>query len=120
MTETNIEKVKALLLQEQRGKINKEEIIEEIAMGRNPLLTANDIANRLSIPIEVFHQWVKNADQNYQIPANSLVGMARNTIINSTLNRTETNKFAKPDFYIGNYPRWTLDTFKTWLRANLK
>lgn len=120
MTETNIEKAKALLLQEQRGNINKEHLIEEIAMGKNPLLTANDIALRLGISIDIFHQWVKNADPKYQIPSSSLMGVFGNSFINSALNRTETNKFAKPDFYIGSYPRWTLETFKNWLRVNLK
>lgn len=120
MTETNLEKAKALLLQEQRGNINKEYLIEEIAIGKNPLLTADDIASRLGISIDIFHQWVKNADPKYQIPSNSLIGVFGNSIINNALNRTEMSKFAKPDFYIGNYPRWTLDTFKNWLRANLK
>lgn len=120
MAETNVKKATALLLQEQRGNINKDALIEEIAMGKNPLLTANDIAERLGISVDIFHQWVKNADPNYQVPVSSMLGWLGGSITNSLSNRSEMSKFDKPDFYIGDYPRWTLDTFKNWLRANLK
>lgn len=111
---------KSLLLQEQKGDFDKDKLIDEIIMGRNPLLTADNIASRLGIPIEVFHQWVKNADPKYRIPTNSLFGELGRAIFNSSLERTEHYKFAKPDVYIGSYPRWTTETLRSWLRANLK
>ena len=95
-----IEATKNLLLQEQKGNFDKEELIENIILGNAQLLTADDIAQRLGISIDVFHRWVKNADHKYQIPMNSA--------------------FAKPDVYIGSYPRWTVETFRNWLRSNLK
>lgn len=100
---------KNLLLQEQKGDFDKEELIDEIITGRNSLLTANDIAARLGISIEVFHQWVKNADPKYQ-PPTGVMGYAC----------TENHSFAKPDVYIGSYPRWSIETFRDWLRTNLE
>ena len=111
---------KNLLLQEQKGDINQEELIDDIVMGRSSLLTTNDIASRLAVPIDEFHQWVKNTDPKYKIPPSSMFGAIGNAITNSALNRTEQHKFAKPDFYIGSYPRWKVETLRNWLRNNLK
>lgn len=120
MTETNIKKARALLLQEQRGALDKEKLIEDIVIGKNPLLTAGDIATRLGIPIEVFHQWVKNTDSRYIIPSDMKLNVIGNAFFDALVGNVEMNSFAKPDFYIGNYPRWTIETFRNWLRANLK
>lgn len=115
-----IKATKSLLLQEQKGNFDKERLIEDIILGKNSLLTANDIALRLGVPIEVFHQWVKNAEPKYHIPANTVLEVLGHSFGNSILDRKENTKFTKPDVYIGSYPRWTVDTFRNWLRANLK
>ena len=56
---STIEATKHLLLQEQKGSFDKEKLIEDIISGKANLLTADTIALRLGIPIEVFHRWVK-------------------------------------------------------------
>lgn len=111
---------KTLLLQEQKGNFNKEDLIEDIILGKNPLLTANDIASKLNVPIEVLHKWVKNADPKYTIPTSTTLESIGVALTNAMLENKENIKFAKPDVYIGNYPRWTVETFRNWLRVNLK
>ena len=109
-----IEATKNLLLQEQKGNF------ENIILGNAQLLTADDIAQRLGISIDVFHRWVKNADHKYQIPMNSALETLGNSLTNALSGKKENTAFAKPDVYIGSYPRWTVETFRNWLRSNLK
>lgn len=115
-----IKATKNLLLQEQKGNFDKEKLIEDIILGKSSLLTANDIALRLGVPIEEFHQWVKNADPKYQTPANTALEAISHSLFDALLERKESTKFIKPDVYIGRHPRWTVETFRNWLRANLK
>lgn len=115
-----IKATKNLLLQEQKGNFDKEELIENIILGNAQLLTADDIAQRLGISIDVFHRWVKNADHKYQIPMNSALETLGNSLTNVLSGKKENTAFAKPDVYIGSYPRWTVETFRNWLRSNLK
>lgn len=115
-----IEATKNLLLQEQKGNFDKEELIENIILGNVQLLTADDIAQRLGVSIDVFHRWVKNADHKYQIPTNSALKALGDPLINALPGKKENTAFTKPDLYIGSYPRWTVETFRNWLRSNLK
>lgn len=115
-----IEATKNLLLQEQKGNFDKEELIENIILGNVQLLTADDIAQRLGVSIDVFHRWVKNADHKYQIPINSALEALGDPLINALSDKKENTAFTKPDLYIGSYPRWTVETFRNWLRSNLK
>ena len=103
-----IKATKNLLLQEQKGNFGKEKLIEDIILGKSSLLTANDIALRLGVPIEEFHQWVKNADPKYQIPTNAALEAISHSLFDALLDRKESTKFIKPDVYLGCHPRCTV------------
>lgn len=117
---STIEATKHLLLQEQKGSFDKEKLIEDIISGKANLLTADTIALRLGIPIEVFHRWVKNGDSHYIIPGNLAMKMFGNALEDTMFSGKGNTTFPKPDVYIGNYPRWTVETFRNWLITNLK
>lgn len=109
---------KSLILQEQKG-LNVERLVEDISMGKSPLLKAEVIAERLDVPLDTFHQWVRNGDPSYAIPT-TMRAIGRVLIGESPFDEPKNIIFPKPDIYIGSSPRWTLQTFQSWIRTQIK
>lgn len=108
---------KNMLLQEQKG-IDIEQLVQDISTGNSPLLTANIIAERIGVPTNTFHQWVKNGEPKYIIPPSFEKELGK-MFLGSGYGEQNNITFPKPDLYLGTSPRWTMQTFQNWLRAEI-
>ncbi len=104
-------------------------LVDRIANGEATLLGIEDICKRLSISRTTFDRWVRNGGGKTTtatvgaLLASHVTGMpvgALNQFADGMVNSSEgTISFPPPDIRIGNSPKWELETFKRWLRANV-
>lgn len=96
--------------------MSHEDLVDRIANGKANLLGIDDICKRLGISRTTFDRWVKNGGGK-SVGSN----FANLTTISSLMeNALEGNiSFPPPDIRIGNSPKWEMETFKSWLRANV-
>lgn len=99
------------------------DLVNRIAEGKAQLLGIDDICQRIGVSRTTFDRWVRNGGGKTgsttltDLVGTSLVG--RNAM-DSVANLTEgATSFPPPDIYIGKSPKWEMQTFKTWLRANV-
>lgn len=85
-------------------KSENSDLVNQIAEGTAVLLTAEDICNRLSVSRSTFDRWVRRGGRDGISP--SLKELMEN----------DHTSFPPPDIRIGNSPRWSIETFKSWLR----
>lgn len=115
------------ILQTQKG-FNIDKTVRGIMNGSIQMLTAEDIARKLNISVELFHKWVSNGNPKYKKSQNSyssLVDALRQygqpPIVKAFYEMDEEkNTFPSPDFYLGNHPRWLDETLKNWLYAQIR
>lgn len=112
-------------------------LVDRIAAGTATLLGIDDICKRLGISRTTFDRWVRNGGGKSDratiasILASKMLNDA-SKMLNEPLgaitriayqaeNSTEgAITFPPPDIRIGNSPKWELETFKQWLRENVK
>ncbi len=73
-----------------------EELLNKIALGEVELLDGNEICTRLKISRSTFDRWCR-ADPPIE-------------------GDTRTIPFPPPDIRMGGGPRWSVETFKAWIR----
>lgn len=112
-----LEAARNMLLQEQKG-IDIEQLVQDISLGNSPLLTANVISERIGVSSKVFHQWVRNGDPNYAVPPTFEESIGK-MLLGNLNSEAQQAIFPKPDLYLGDSPRWTMQTFQNWLRAEI-
>lgn len=90
-------------------------LVDRIANGDAILLGVDDICKRLGVSRTTFDRWVRNGGAKSVTGPGYGVGMRPLSDLVAGDNLT----FPAPDIRIGNSPKWEMDTFKTWLRANM-
>ncbi|MCH8622926.1 hypothetical protein [Undibacterium sp. TS12] len=103
------------------------DIVDRIASGQATLLGIEDICTRLGVARSTFDRWVRNGSGSTAGGHSSLQGLVAGklfgvsaTALDRATNLTEgTISFPPPDIRIGNSPKWEMETFKNWLRANV-
>ncbi|HGO5853593.1 TPA: hypothetical protein ACK3JH_000443 [Mannheimia haemolytica] len=108
---------KNMLLQEQKG-VDIEQLVQDISLGNSPLLTAEIIAQRIGISTNTLHKWVRNSDHSYFVPSSLEEGLGK-MLLGRGYTEQNNATFPKPDLYLGTSPRWTIQTFQNWLRAEI-
>lgn len=108
--------------------MGQEDLVDRIAAGTATLLGIDDICKRLGISRTTFDRWVRNGSEQ-PIRTTRTSTLLENLERRNTMarlmdvpeNAAEGNIcFPPPDIRIGNSPKWELETFKAWLRANIK
>ncbi len=95
------------------------DIVDRIANGKATLLGVEEIITRLGVSRSTFDRWVKNgAAGGAGLKLSSMV--ASRSIFEDRTSAENLLKFPPADIRIGGSPKWELETFKTWLRANVK
>jgi hypothetical protein len=99
------------------------DLASRIAEGKAVLLSADDICTRLSISRSTLERWVRNSPPRSK---DDLIDSIRdnkglNGLLDTIANQEEGVKisFPPPEIRIGNSPRWSLETFKSWLSKNI-
>lgn len=98
-------------------------LIESIAAGKANLLTADDICKRLSISRSTFDRWVRNSApiheqlQKKQEAKGEIAQFLE--LMVDPMEKADKTSFPQADIRIGNSPRWSIETFKAWLKANI-
>jgi len=98
------------------------DIVDRIATGKATLLGIDDICTRLGISRTTFDRWVRNGSKSL---ADKVGILKKNSDLITKLRDNEENRtdgaisFPPPDIRIGNSPKWELETFKRWLKANV-
>lgn len=87
------------------------DLVNQIAEGKAELLTADEICKRLAVSRSTFDRWVKNGTTQY-------IGN-RPKLFTKPDDEDTSMQFPPADIRIGQSPRWSVDTFKKWLHANL-
>lgn len=103
----------------------KQDLVDRIANGTATLLGIDDICERLGISRTTFDRWVRNGGRKTLGTPATLLSRSPNTFkfMDAVGNAFEGNSnisFPPPDIRIGNSPKWEIDTFKEWLRANVR
>lgn len=108
---------------------NIDNLVDRIAAGEATLLSIEDICQRLGISRTTLDRWVRNGGGKLSSTSGSRslamqigAGMALSKTLQEVadgLGET-TISFPSPDIRIGNSPKWEMETFKSWLRANAK
>ncbi|MFJ1259020.1 helix-turn-helix transcriptional regulator [Cupriavidus sp. CuC1] len=100
------------------------DLVDRIATGRATLLSVEDICTRLGVHRSTFDRWVKNGEGKGTPRAGKNAAAITEGVnaLHAMLGTTgeSSMSFPPPDIRIGNSPKWELETFKTWLRANAK
>ena len=107
------------------------DLVDRIASGEATLLGIEQICARLDISRATFDRWLKNWNQQNGSLADRLgmagtnaIGVGSGRRVPSLFPRDEANDssmaFPPPDVRIGNSPKWELQTFKKWLRTNVR
>jgi len=100
----------------------KNSLIESIAAGQAQLLTADDICKRLSISRSTFERWVRNSvpiQEQIQRKSEALGTIGQMLEMMVEPEKSDKTSFPQADIRIGNSPRWSIETFKKWLEANV-
>ncbi|KVS62778.1 MULTISPECIES: helix-turn-helix transcriptional regulator [Burkholderia cepacia complex] len=99
------------------------DLVNRIAEGKAQLLGIDDICQRLGVSRTTFDRWVRNGGgKTGSTTLADLVGssIAGRGMADAAANLTDgATSFPPPDIYIGKSPKWEMQTFKTWLRANV-
>lgn len=108
----------------------KQDLVDRIANGTATLLGIDDICKRLGISRTTFDRWVRNGGGKTSGTTVAAAVLSRLTdtpsgqitrLMDTAENASEGNiSFPPPDIRIGNSPKWEMDTFKEWLRANVR
>ncbi|WP_434717190.1 hypothetical protein P5X00_40055 (plasmid) [Paraburkholderia sp. A2RO-4L] len=92
------------------------DLVDRIATGQATLLGVDEICTRLGVHRSTFDRWVKNGTgKNAQA-----ISKGSNMLLAMLGSGESSMSFPPPDIRIGNSPKWELETFKKWLRANAK
>lgn len=95
-----------------------DDLINQIAEGKAILLSADDICSRLSVSRSTFDRWVRNGAP-FSVK-DSLLNEPEFSFTERRLNQEDGKlSFPPADIRIGNSPRWSLNTFKSWLAKNI-
>lgn len=101
-------------------------LVDRIAAGKATLLGIDDICQRLGISRTTLDRWVRNGGGKLSATtgiAGHIAGeIGLGGVFQSVLEHSPeaSVSFPAPDIRIGNSPKWELETFKNWLRANAK
>jgi hypothetical protein len=98
------------------------DLVNRIAEGKAQLLGIDDICQRLGVSRTTFDRWVRNGGGKTGTVtlADVVTGIGGRNIVDAAANLTDgATSFPPADIYIGKSPKWEMQTFKTWLRANV-
>jgi predicted DNA-binding transcriptional regulator AlpA len=104
------------------GGAMSKSLVDRIADGEAILLGVEDICKRIGVSRTTFDRWVRNGGGSTGPRTAAEVfgtaGLASRSL--SDLQGGDSNTiFPPPDIRIGNSPKWEIETFKKWLRANM-
>ncbi len=105
------------------------DLVNRIANGEATLLGVEEICKRLGVSRSTFERWVRNgggktgnvslaAVAGASLIGQSVQGLQRLMDGSDNINEGSLT-FPPPDIRIGNSPKWELETFKRWLKANV-
>lgn len=105
--------------------VDVNDLVERIAAGKATLLGIDEICQRLGISRTTLDRWVRNSGgklNSHGSIAEYIGDMGLGVAPRAMLDTSPEGrvKFPPPDIRIGNSPKWELETFKSWLRANAK
>jgi len=100
-----------------------EDLINRIAEGKAQLLGIEDICTRLGISRSTFDRWQRVSTNSMHSrllrESNRINNPVRHSIFSNDDDSSMTS-FPPPDIRIGNSPKWEIETFKKWLRENVR
>lgn len=97
------------------------DLVDRIAAGTATLLGIDEICSRIGVSRTTFDRWVRNGGG--KVSGHTLLAgdspHSLRKLVDQAENFTDgTIRFPPPDIRIGNSPKWEMETFKRWLRAN--